>query len=544
MKLENQTTHEIPNPLDYTTYYLEKTNEYFHSFDNTVAFAELMNVTVCVQALLISIVVYRSVRGPIFKSKRDSTAAEASRTNLGKLSAEDGNSESSNHSHENSLKRGPSSGDGHQSSVGGFKVPSALIFLSVGICTRLAMRRVVDGTGLVTMTQLLTHACLGTLGLVIGSHINAEAFAAVISQDGGGALDFLVFLIMVLIFTYGFVYTLAAFLLPSHALYARLAAAVALERSSPEALAGVMEAKCGGAFATSTILTSAIMDISAVIVFAIACGSITDVSSNVDGNHVQEVPSTTVFLLGLAVRTVISMLFTVCVLNINIEGIYVRFSYVANAVQRCFGRKSGSTTFESKTIVERAFRDDWLLTGLAIASLVVFDAFFETEIIAAAMGAGMLVNWNRQHVSIRVIEHNQLPIELLLFTLAGLKTDVMKFSIGSLGTAVLIFLGRLGGLTVGTSVGSLLSGASPPFYLMRSFGLVTQIAIALALVNRMEAVFPESAPLAMASLGSVLINLVVGPMMLQYSLKHYSRTMGTQSITVQTSQEKEASDVV
>eukprot|EP00388_Colpodella_angusta_P028376 GDKK01012301.1.p1 GENE.GDKK01012301.1~~GDKK01012301.1.p1 ORF type:complete len:108 (+),score=5.36 GDKK01012301.1:1-324(+) len=53
----------------------------------------------------------------------------------------------------------------------------------------------------------------------------------------------------------------------------------------------------------------------------------------------------------------------------------------------------------------------------------------------------------------------------------------------------------------------------------RWMGLVTQLAIALSLVDRMEESFPDSAPMARACGGSVLCGLVAGPSLLQFVLK-------------------------
>ena len=53
----------------------------------------------------------------------------------------------------------------------------------------------------------------------------------------------------------------------------------------------------------------------------------------------------------------------------------------------------------------------------------------------------------------------------------------------------------------------------------RWMGLVTQLAIALSLVDRMEEQFPEAAPMARACGGSVIGALLVGPTLLQYVLR-------------------------
>lgn len=80
-----------------------------------------------------------------------------------------------------------------------------------------------------------------------------------------------------------------------------------------------------------------------------------------------------------------------------------------------------------------------------------------------------------------------------------------------------IFGARLTGLWMGGYVGSVASGFKHPH--LRGFGLVTQLAIALSLVQRIEDQFPEALALAQTAQGMVLFGLMTGPALLVAVLK-------------------------
>ena len=342
------------------------------------------------------------------------------------------------------------------------RVPPVVVFLSVGIAMRAVFRPMIDADALVAATRPFTNACLALIGVVIGSHLNADALGAV-------GTDFVTYVVVLLATTFAVVHSAAMLLFPSQHLFARLTASIALERSSPEALAGVQEARASGTFTTVTILTAAAMDSLAILAFTIATASLG---------------------AGSAILSVAQTLLTTF-----LAGVLGVASFVLTAPWQ---RPVATAT-------------------VFVLVLLLCNHFLHFELIASAIGVGTWVNFRHPHAVTHAVERFELPIQAVLFTLAGCRVDVLKFSPAAIGGAVGLFAARIAGLCIGASLGA--SAAGYPTYHSRGFGLVTQIAIALALVNRMEELFPQSATLAMATMGSVLLGLFTGPLALQLALR-------------------------
>ena len=349
-----------------------------------------------------------------------------------------------------------------------YRVPPVVVFLSVGIVLRVAFRAILDPASLLMMTRPFTNSCLCLVGFVIGSHLNAEATAHV-------GLDFVAYVVLLFVTTYAIVHIAATFLFPSLHVFARLTASIALERSSPEALAGVNEAKSAGPFTTSTILTAAAMDSVAVIAFTIAAASLGADSAFV---AVLRTAAATFFAWGVGCLVVY---------------------FVGLQWQR----------------------PAWAAVAL-VAALLLCNQFMHIELIAAAIGVGTWANYHAPHPITALAEHHEVAIHAVLFVLAGCRVDVLAFSPAAMGGALVLYAARMGGLYVGAGIGSAAVGWA--FFHGRCLGLVTQIAIALALVVRMEELFPQSASLAMATMGAVLLALFSGPLALQVALRWAGET--------------------
>ena len=149
--------------------------------------------------------------------------------------------------------------------------------------------------------------------------------------------------------------------------------------------------------------------------------------------------------------------------------------------------------------------------------------FFHVELLLAAVLAGVLLNYDGKHPITPLLEESESLINIVLFTFLGQRILLMSYLQNIVGACVL-FGARTLSLAIGSWLGGHLSKLPPHtpesqwMHKYRWMGLITQLAIALSLVDRMEEQFKESVPMASAFGGSVLLALITGPPALQYVL--------------------------
>ena len=126
---------------------------------------------------------------------------------------------------------------------------------------------------------------------------------------------------------------------------------------------------------------------------------------------------------------------------------------------------------------------------------------------------------------IGTIENHSILVYSVLFSIIGLRLDAAQLAetlIAHPLVSLLLFCGRFTGLCVGGYVGSLLGGrkkSAKLFVKWRGPSLVTRIAVSIILLQKMEDVLVGSKAVVHAAIGAVLIDMCVGPALLQWSLK-------------------------
>jgi hypothetical protein len=344
------------------------------------------------------------------------------------------------------------------------RLPPVLLQLTSGIVIRALLRTAIDVGALAVMSRPATDLCLALIGLLIGSHLNRET----LSTLGPRMVWYLVAFFASIFFI---VDVAASLLFPAFRAYAPFVAAIAMERSSPEALAGITHTMSAGPVSSATLLTSAVMDCAAIVTFVLCTAVLGDGTS--------------------AATTLGSMLAVTAIAATAAHGI-VNFG----------GRFIGPI-------------------GGAIAAAVLLTAlhrFVQYELLLAAIVAGAALNYRGPHVITPMLEENAAIVHIVLFGLCGLRIDVIGMAMHLSPFGVIgLFLARLTGLYVGSAAPAKAFGFAYPHH--RCLCLVTQLAIALSLVTRMHDGFPEARPLADAAAGMVLLNLATGPALLVFALK-------------------------
>jgi energy-converting hydrogenase Eha subunit C len=345
------------------------------------------------------------------------------------------------------------------------RVPVVLFLICSGMVTRAVGRSFIDVPVLGSIARPASDVCLSLIGLLIGSHLNKETLASL-------GIRMCWYLLAFFAATYATVSVVASLLFPSLAGYAPFVASIALERSSPEALAGITAAKAKGPFAATTLLTSAAMDCAALVAF-VSCNAVLAGSGSAVGT------------LG-----------------------HVAF-WTAVAAVIAWAAIVGTMRTSHSAVVA-------VLVGASL--LTALHRFLHFELLLAALIAGSVLNYTSHHPITAVLEENAQPVHIVLFGLSGLRIDVVGMA-GHLSplAVVALYLARLGGMWIGTAGAARALGYQHPN--QRCLALVTQLAIALSLVTRLHDAFPEAAPLADATAGMILLNLATGPMLLQFALR-------------------------
>jgi hypothetical protein len=345
-----------------------------------------------------------------------------------------------------------------------FRVPPVIAMLFVGM-----LMRQVHGEAVAIKFQTLTGAALdvslASMGLQIGSHLNEEA----IGPYRGHVIKFMVVLVPAV---FGGMFVLVRVLFgESMAPYAPIVASISLERSSAECMLGICESRAEGPFSSVTMCTSALLDVISLLFFVITSASLVVGSAFVEA-------------LGHVVMTLSST-----------------------------GCASGVVY-----LIALLIREPLIVLAVATSTLALASKFLHSELILSAVVAGIVLNYKKQHPITVMIEDLNHMLCCVLFTFMGHRMNVANFTtVWSLQMACLLVAARFFCLFTGGYAGGVFAGFREHNGL-RWMGLVTQLAISLSLVNRLESSFPESAPLARSYGAAVIMFMCTGPGLLVMAL--------------------------
>jgi hypothetical protein len=357
------------------------------------------------------------------------------------------------------------------------RLPPVIGMLGTGF----VLRYVHPSEALENASDPLVDMALAAMGLEIGSHLNEATLGAVAGQ----MIRFMMLFVLI-------VTTVTSMgirvMLPEMAPFAALAASIAVERSSPECLQGITEAHARGPFSTSLMCISALQDVGALVCFVLSEIILGSTSFRSGIEHIGMMLASTALASGLGVAVgYIPMRYpSICLVTICIV--------LASAAE-----------------------------------------FTPSELLLSAVSCGAVLNYRKPHTTAIFISKISQYVGVILFTWMGYRMNIASFlgldsDVSSTPTGhapqpspnILIIIGifclRLLALFLGSFAASMAVGLRQ-FARLRWMGLVTQLAIALSLVQRGERSFPHSAPLMRAYGGAVLLSLVTGPALLQVVLQ-------------------------
>lgn len=365
-------------------------------------------------------------------------------------------------------------------------LPPVLGMLGTGFL----LRYVHPNESLENTTDPLVDVALAAMGLEIGSHLNEATLGAIAGQ----MIRFMVIFVLIVV-------TVVAVgiraLMPEMVTFAALAASIAVERSSPACLQGIKEAQARGPFSTSLMCITAMQDVGAIVCFVLSEIVLGSTSFAGGLQHIGLMAASTALACGLAV------------------GVGLLFSH----------------------------RFPSLCAAVMCMLLATAAEFSPSELLLSAVCCGTVLNYRASHPSTIFISKINQGVGVVLFTWMGYRMNVLNFigvNIGkepahshlehnhvigphaanapSLWIICGLYLLRLLALFLGSFVASWTVGLRQHAS-VRWMGLVTQLAIALSLVQRGERSFPHSAPLMRATGGAILISLITGPTLLQILLQ-------------------------
>lgn len=345
------------------------------------------------------------------------------------------------------------------------RVPPVLVFILTGIAARGMFRSVLDVDVLNRFVKPACDVCLSLVGMLIGSHLNGDALGSVGSK-------MVVYLGIFFAVAFVVVFVATSQLFPQHAAYAPFVASIALERSSPEALAGITEQRAQGPYTASTMLTAAAMDCAALIAF-VTCNAALGASSALE------------VLVPMALWTAAA-------------------AGVAIAFFAAMQRAAPAATLASVLVVA--------------ASFTLLHRAIRFELLLAAILTGSHMNFRGPHPTLAVLDGTSTAVNTVLFVFSGLRIDVVHMlGTVSVVSIAMLFVARLAALWCGSWAAATATQLGHPH--VRWMGLVTQLAIALSLVHRLHDTFAEAHALADAAAAMVLCGLAVGPWLHVVGLK-------------------------
>ena len=400
-----------------------------------------------------------------------------------------------------------------------------------------AMQLYSDGVVRVVSSPAIA-ACLACVGMLIGSHLDVEFLRqhtrALICMTVCSLLG-------------AYLATMGAGLLcwaGAQTLHVHLIATTAMERASSEALATIADSNALSSphastvfFARSTLFVGATMDVTAVVMFVL---SMAMAQPGAGAGHLLEV------VLGTAAIVVVSL-----------------------AVGR--GHSAVAARLLAWLTARHASPPQWLIYAagqhvahergaLLVIGVLVFGGVVlpDAELLLAAMTVGVALSHKAatllqqqddtdpeckpdtsdhslsRHTAaahgsiVTAIDAHSLMIYSVMFSIIGLRIDAAQL-LGTLASspkvALLLFSARLAGLVAGAAAGAAVGGC-PQHGRWRGFGLVTRIAVSIILLQKIEDMAPVARPMVHAAIGAVLIDMCVGPLLLQAALRHVERDAG------------------
>lgn len=406
-------------------------------------------------------------------------------------------------------------------------IPEVLLFLAAGMLVRLVSDPL-EAAKFDVISKPIVRMALTAMGLQIGSHLNKAVIEPLFKPLVRFSLIFSPIVICISAATSFLLY-------PSLGAYSWLVGAIALERSSPEALHGIAAAKAAGPFTNATMSIAALQDVLALVAFVVF-GAIVG----------QPLSHAVAHLAELTVGTCVATCVTVLGVRMAVSVPFIASLFISPADSSPTQTQLPITAREAISDTEAARNNDpedpstpikveppalrarrLILLRILLAFLVLVTPlmswFFHVELLLAAVLAGAVLNWDQQHrLTVALEEHSTLS-NVLLFCLLGHRIQIIAY-LQNLPYALVLFGARLFGLFLGAWAG----GLAAPLHTTedtawhnryRWMGLVTQLAIALSLVDRMEEGFPEAAAMARACGGSVIGGLLFGPSLLQFVLR-------------------------
>lgn len=363
------------------------------------------------------------------------------------------------------------------------RFPPVVAMLACGI----ALRSLYSSDGVLRLTDPVVDIALAGIGLEIGSHLNQQTIGPVATQ----VLKFMMILCPIVV---GVISFSVWALIPEMVPFCLVLGSMAVERSSPECLHGVEEARAKGPFSSTIVCIAALQDVFAVILFvfsSVALGA-TGLKDGV---------------------TQLSLLFV------------------------CTGVAAVAAVCAAHFI-----KDPVACLATICVLLTVAAEYTPSELLLSAIITGAWLHYNKPHPIGTASSDANAIVAVMLFTWMGYRIDIAAYIFGGapilkqivsvdgvsqtsvthtalrLDVAFGLFLARLGALFIGSLIASYLSGMTQGGN-YRWMGMVTQLAIALSLVQRGEALFPEGAPLFHAYGAAVMGSLASGPYLLQLALQ-------------------------
>lgn len=424
------------------------------------------------------------------------------------------------------------------------RVPFSPILAALvsGIAVRLAAQAMFEpsassaGSGGATTPSLLSqslrdhsrplvNAGLTVLGLHVGSHIDLAELIPAMPGRGATTVNgspvrtvLLALSIAYVVFACGF-----KLLFPSStAAFACAAAAISIERSSAEAIATAALLQAKGPFTQSTILGAACMDVCATVMFAISVAVL-------QSNAAQGDASATAGGGGALEALVRSLVATLAV----VAAVLVALRFLLPITLVGGGRGASATTTGSTSGGLPGHPS--IALALVIVIFVVVGRVLHFELILAAMLLGAVlgaVNGGRGegagHPALVAVSETAASVFDLvcacLFPLIGMRLRLDAIARASLLGAVLFVL-RVAALHCGFFTSCSLNPQLYAHRHIRAWSALTQLAIGLSLVTRLEEAVNASAvsvgPIADAApalLGMVVIGMCAGPTGTQLAL--------------------------
>lgn len=276
-----------------------------------------------------------------------------------------------------------------------------------------------------------------------------------------------------------------------------LGTTVLLALSPASTIAVIQEARARGPFTKTVLSIAVVMDMVIIVLFAISTG--------VAGTLLDDTQFDIMFVIFLVLDLVLAVGLGVAV------GKLLEF-ILSTSLQKSF--KIGYVLGIGLLIFAFAYQLDGLDLGIHVEPLL------------QAMIAGFFItNFTRYRDEFEEILHDVSPfVYVAFFTLTGvaLKLDIL---FATIGVALILFLIRVLGISVGTFLGSTIVKDDPRFRYLLGFGLVTQAGIALGLARETAIEFPQLGDeFATMIISVVVLNEIFGPILLKYVLNRVGET--------------------